>query len=426
MEAKRRSPYVPRLEALEDRSLLATALNATLSYGVLRIEGTDYADRINVRQINSRISVEGISIRLDGQGTVSSIAASDVRQIQVRGLGGNDWIDIGGEPTSESNTLRAPTSIWAGTGNDQVWGSYGNDLIYGESGDDTLYGRAGNDFLSGGDGSNRLDGGTGDDTLSGGGGYDQIWAGDGNDRVDGGSGNDRLFGGMGDDRIDGGLGTNLILGHDGNDQLLTGGTTSSLDGGNGTDSAYLTATSPGGTTFRYVESIKYGTTTTTTTSTTTTTTTTTSSTTSVPYATEVQRIIDMTNSYRASKGLQRLTIDSRLTAAARYQADYMARTGIYAHVNDDGRTVADRAHAAGYYFSIIAENIHMYDPDIRRTLGISREYSLSELAQYFFDGWKVSPGHNQNMLLTSVRHIGVALARASSGEVYAVMVLGNT
>ena len=103
----------------------------------------------------------------------------------------------------------------------------------------------------------------------------------------------------------------------------------------------------------------------------------------------------------------------------------MARTGNYSHVDLDGRTLPDRVHAAGYSFSWVGENIHLYDPAIGRTLGIDHYYPPDQLADYYFDGWKVSPEHNENLLSSRAVNIGVAISRASSGQIYAVMVLGQ-
>src|SRR5262249_44598861 len=109
-----------------------------------------------------------------------------------------------------------------------------------------------------------------------------------------------------------------------------------------------------------------------------------------PFQAQVNRIIALTDSYRAANGLNQLTLDPRLLAAARYQADYMARTGNYSHVDLDGRTLVDRVQATGYSFSWVGENIHLYDPAIGRTLGIDRYYPPDQLADYYFDGWRVS------------------------------------
>src|SRR5207302_23913 len=81
-----------------------------------------------------------------------------------------------------------------------------------------------------------------------------------------------------------------------------------------------------------------------------------------PFQAEVNRLLSLTDAYRASNGLSQLTLDSRLTAAAQYQANYMARTGDYSHVDLDGRTLPHRVHAPSYSCSWVGENIHPYHP----------------------------------------------------------------
>ena len=48
-----------------------------------------------------------------------------------------------------------------------------------------------------------------------------------------------------------------------------------------------------------------------------------------------------------------------------------------------------------------------------------------QLADYYFDGWQVSPEHNAILLSPHAVNIGVAIARAPSGQIYADMVLGH-
>jgi uncharacterized protein YkwD len=136
-------------------------------------------------------------------------------------------------------------------------------------------------------------------------------------------------------------------------------------------------------------------------------------------------VIALTNAHRASYGLPPVTVDGRLTAAAQYQADYMASTGVYAHTNADGRTLPDRVLAAGYPFAWVGENIHLYDPSVGRTLGIDRYYPPTALDGYFFDGWQVSPEHDANLLSPHAVNVGMAVAQAASGGIYACMVLGQ-
>ncbi|HKB41116.1 MAG TPA: hypothetical protein VKD72_32105, partial [Gemmataceae bacterium] len=129
MESGRKHPFQPGVECLEERSLLASHLIASLTGGLLRIEGTNQSDQIIVREVSNRISVEHVLIRAGGR-LRASVSAASVSRIEIRGLGGNDRIDLdsvahGGQP------IREPAVIWGGTGNDTIRGGAGNDRIYG-------------------------------------------------------------------------------------------------------------------------------------------------------------------------------------------------------------------------------------------------------------------------------------------------------
>jgi hypothetical protein len=50
------------VEALETRNLMAASLAASFTNGLLRVEGTEAADRIVIRQIGSNLQVEGVTI----------------------------------------------------------------------------------------------------------------------------------------------------------------------------------------------------------------------------------------------------------------------------------------------------------------------------------------------------------------------------
>lgn len=394
--------FQPSVEALEDRTLMAAHLSAALDRGVLRIDGTAGNDAIVVRTVGNRITVEGAKIQVPRQGQRRSVLAGAVTEIVVNAQGGNDQVTVSGD-------IPVRATVWAGDGNDVVQGGGGDDLLDGGAGHDQLHGGGGNDTLRGYTGNDRL------------------WGDSGNDRLEGSTGNDELRGGDGNDSLDGHLGANKLYGDSGNDALFAQSTADEIDGGTGRDTVRFrgAATGRGLSSTRGVEA------------TTTTpsaaaaptpprnTSTTPTPTPTVSLSAQEQRLVELTNAYRVSKGLRPVTIDAKLTVAARSHAAYMARTGHYNHVRPDGTTLVDRVKAAGYRFSFVAENIHLYDPSNPRTLGIAREYRLNQLAEYYLDGWKVSPSHDVNLLSTYPVHVGVAFARDSEGRIYADIVLGR-
>ena len=67
-------------------------------------------------------------------------------------------------------------------------------------------------------------------------------------------------------------------------------------------------------------------------------------------------IIEMTNAFRRGEKLSPVKPNAELTTTARLFAQYLAKTGRFAH-EADGRQPGDRAKASGYKFCLIAENL---------------------------------------------------------------------
>lgn len=191
----------PFLEHLENRDLLAASLTGNLTSGILTIEGTEAADRITVRQINGRISVDGINLRV-GNTNQKDVAATSISRIRVYGLGGNDMISLNSESIPGQQPITISAFVYGGDGHDTIRGGWGNDWLYGGNGSDAIYGNKGNDIIQGEAGS---------DVLYGDDGNDRIWGQAGNDYLYGGAGDDDLYGGEGNDYHDGGAGADLFV-----------------------------------------------------------------------------------------------------------------------------------------------------------------------------------------------------------------------
>jgi uncharacterized protein YegP (UPF0339 family) len=114
-------------------------------------------------------------------------------------------------------------------------------------------------------------------------------------------------------------------------------------------------------------------------------------------------IVEMTNAFRKENRLGGLKPNATLAAAARAFAEYLAKSGKFAH-EADGREPQQRAEAQGYRYCLVAENLAM-NLD-------SRGFESRQLAREAVEGWKASPGHRANMLQAGVTEIGVAVARA--------------
>src|SRR5262245_11796901 len=94
MKRTKKHRYRPRLDVLESRHLPAASLTAALTGDILRIEGTEAADNITVRQANGLISVANVRILVDGQ-AVPAVDATRVKRVDVFALGGNDSVSLG-------------------------------------------------------------------------------------------------------------------------------------------------------------------------------------------------------------------------------------------------------------------------------------------------------------------------------------------
>ena len=161
------------VQPLEDRSLAAAgflssaidfgnpqlpSVTATLSQGVLRVNGTFLPDVIHVKQTNGVITVNGVP------GYFPVVAIS---RIEVNGHGGNDVIRLNSEAMPGGQPILKPSIVHGGTGNDTIFGGYGNDQLYGDAGNDFIVGGPGKDLLVGGAGRDSMYGGLGNDRLIG-------------------------------------------------------------------------------------------------------------------------------------------------------------------------------------------------------------------------------------------------------------------
>ena len=114
--------------------------------------------------------------------------------------------------------------------------------------------------------------------------------------------------------------------------------------------------------------------------------------------TEINRLI---NVQRTSHGCAALTVDAKLTAAARAHSAWMAGTGQFSHTGRSGSNFAARAKAAGYA-KPSAENI---------------AWGYRSAAQVV-DGWMKSPGHRTNILNCKSRTVGLGAVYAANGTPY--------
>lgn len=120
-------------------------------------------------------------------------------------------------------------------------------------------------------------------------------------------------------------------------------------------------------------------------------------------------VVTATNAERARHGLRPLTVDARLAQAAQRHSDDMVRRGFFSHENPDGTQVWDRALAAGYRYTKVAENI------------AAGQRTAADVVR----GWMDSPGHRTNILDAELTQIGVGQALGGAYGVCWTQVFGT-
>ena len=126
-----------------------------------------------------------------------------------------------------------------------------------------------------------------------------------------------------------------------------------------------------------------------------------------PVADPAAEVIALTNAARATVGLPPLVAHPQLQQAALAHSRDQAARNQMSHDGSNGSSVGDRVRAAGYTWSTVSENV-------------AAGYGT---AQAVTGGWLGSAGHRQNIMNSSMVHIGVAVATSSTGTPYWTMVL---
>lgn len=109
---------------------------------------------------------------------------------------------------------------------------------------------------------------------------------------------------------------------------------------------------------------------------------------------------ELINKYRKEKGLKPLKLNAELSSAAKAHSRDLAKWDRISHFGSDGSNPWDRVKRAGYNARLAAENVG------------TGQVSIDEV----FKGWKESPGHNKNLLLTDAEHMGIALVQDPKTE----------
>ncbi|AFY80747.1 CAP domain-containing protein [Oscillatoria acuminata] len=106
----------------------------------------------------------------------------------------------------------------------------------------------------------------------------------------------------------------------------------------------------------------------------------------------LKRVVELTNAERAQRGLDPLTFNPQLAAAAQVHSVNMGMRDFIAHTDPvDRSSAADRVASQGYDYRTVAENVAAGEPTPEQTV----------------QGWMDSPSHRANILSPAVTEIGV-------------------
>ena len=104
-------------------------------------------------------------------------------------------------------------------------------------------------------------------------------------------------------------------------------------------------------------------------------------------------VVRLVNAQRTAAGCPAVTADGTLVQLARAHSDDMAGAAGFKHNGSDGRTPFQRMTAAGYDYSVAAENIAAGQPNAGAVMA----------------AWMASPGHQANILDCRFTQIGVGV-----------------
>lgn len=105
----------------------------------------------------------------------------------------------------------------------------------------------------------------------------------------------------------------------------------------------------------------------------------------------INKVLDLTNQFRAQNGLGALKLNSELNAAAQNHSQDMAVNDYFSHTGKNGSQPWDRAKVVGYEAQTMGENI-------------AAGYNTPEAV---VQGWIDSPGHRANLLNSKYTELGV-------------------
>jgi len=108
---------------------------------------------------------------------------------------------------------------------------------------------------------------------------------------------------------------------------------------------------------------------------------------------DIDELVSLTNTERNSRGLGRLTVDSRLVAAAQAKGEDMIAKDYWSHYGPNNESPWDFILEAGYNYNYAGENL-------------AKDFSS---ASPIHSAWMASPSHRDNIINSNFENIGVAV-----------------
>jgi uncharacterized protein YkwD len=326
--------------------------------------------QLHLERLEARQLLAG-GITLSNAGVVNIVGSDFADSAHVYAQDGQVRIDLTHNSETHSASF-APNQIVRVV----FRGGLGNDIYINDSSEpSTAYGDDGNDYLEGGYAVDKLYGGNDNDTVIGFSGSDLLYGNAGNDLLFGMQNGDWLYGGKGDDGLYGGPGGDALQGGQGVNTLNTN-----------SDGNLKSIAEP----FGSQKIADYGS--------------------DASLSQLEQRIVDLVNAERISRGLNPLTVNSELVGAAHHHAANMAYFDEMEHElpQADLPTLVNRLNYYKYAYRLAGENI-------------AWNYRSAEDVM---EGWMTSAGHRANILNAGFREIGVGVRYNNRGEPYYCQVFG--
>jgi uncharacterized protein YkwD len=115
--------------------------------------------------------------------------------------------------------------------------------------------------------------------------------------------------------------------------------------------------------------------------------------------------VTQVNKERAARGIAPVRVDSRVQTAAQKHSDYQASINKMTHTGRGYTNAGQRISAEGYRWTTWAENIAAGQRDCAQVMS----------------AWMNSSGHRANILNPRMQHIGMGVAKSSSGTMFWTM-----